>query len=77
MNGNYLVSSRVKSPVQVSNKPTKFSTGPDKTMRTVEMDKGIQQPITTRETAPSITLGTSPSNIVAAGPSTNTQVGGM
>ena len=57
MDGQYLVSTRIKSPVQAMNKPTQFNSGPDSTTRTVELDKGIQQPVTTRETAPSITLG--------------------
>jgi hypothetical protein len=57
MDGQYLVSTRIKSPVQVENKPTPSTSGTDSTTRTVELDKGIQQPITTRETASSITLG--------------------
>lgn len=57
MDGKYLISTRIKSPVQAVSKPTQFTTGADKTIRSVELDKGIQQPITTRETAPSITLG--------------------
>jgi hypothetical protein len=57
MNGKYLVSSPIKSPVRVTNKPTNFLAGPDKTMRTAELEKGFVQPMTTRETAPSITLG--------------------
>ena len=54
---NYLVSSPIKSPVLATNKPTQFAAGPDKTMRTAEMEKGFVQPTTTRETSPSITLG--------------------
>jgi len=54
---NYLVSSSIKAPVLATSKPTKFSGSPDKTMRTAEMEKGFVQPMTTRETAPSITLG--------------------
>lgn len=57
MDGKYLVSTRITSPVQTVSKPTQFTTGADKTIRTVELDKGIQQPTNTRETAPSITLG--------------------
>jgi hypothetical protein len=57
MEGDYLVSTRIKSPVQAINEPTKFSPGPDKTTRNAELEKGFTQPVTTRETAPSLTLG--------------------
>jgi hypothetical protein len=57
MDGQYLVSSPIKAPVQAINKPTQFTAGPDATTRTVELDKGIQQPVTSRETSSSITLG--------------------
>jgi mannitol/fructose-specific phosphotransferase system IIA component len=57
MDGQYLVSSPIKSNIQAINKPTQFSPGADKTTRTVEMDKGFVQPMNTRETTPSITLG--------------------
>ena len=57
MDGQYLVSTRIKSPVQVENKPTQLTSGPDSTTRTVELDKGMTQPTTSRETASSITLG--------------------
>lgn len=57
MAGEYLVSTDITAPVQALNKPTQFSSGPDSTTRTVELDKGMTQPTTSRETASSITLG--------------------
>jgi hypothetical protein len=57
MNGQYLISSPIKSSVRAINKPTQFTSGTDSTARTVELDKRIQQPVTSRETSSSITLG--------------------
>ena len=57
MDGKYLVSSPVTSNIQASAAPTKRAPAPDKTARTTELQTGIQQPMITRQTAPSITLG--------------------
>lgn len=57
MDGQHLIASDVTSPVRSFDKPTPMQ-APDKTMRTVEMEKGMTHPEFTRQTAPSITLGT-------------------
>lgn len=57
MDGQFLIKSRIQSPVQSYTKPTKGSAPVDKTARTVELEKGMQPPMLTRETSPSITLG--------------------
>lgn len=57
MDGMHLVASRVKSPVRSYDRPTLDAPPADKTIRTAELEKGMQQPMVTRQTAPSITLG--------------------
>ena len=56
MEGKHLISSPITSPVRSFNMPTPPSV-PDRTPRTVELEKGMSQPSYTRETAPSISLG--------------------
>lgn len=58
MDGQYLVKSSVKAPILSVSKPTPTLQPADTTIRTAELTKGMQPPMTTRETAPSITLGT-------------------
>ena len=58
MNGDYLVKSDINSPVIAVNKPTMGSPAPDKTTRTVELEKGMAPQMNTRENTPSLTLGT-------------------
>lgn len=58
MNGDYLIKADVDSPVKVVTKPTIGSPAPDKTVRTVELEKGMAPQMNTRETTPSLTLGT-------------------
>lgn len=57
MNGQYLVSSPVTSPVKSFNKPTPTTALTDTTTRTTELEKGMAQQSFSRESAPSITLG--------------------
>jgi len=57
MNGDYLIKSQVSSPVVSYNKPTMGAPAPDKTPRTVELEKGMAPQMNTRQTTPSITMG--------------------
>jgi hypothetical protein len=55
---DYLVKSDVSSPVQVESKPTMGAPAADNTSRTTELEKGMATQMNTRETTPSLTLGT-------------------
>lgn len=57
MNGKYLISSPVTSPVKSVSKPTPTTAITDKTARTVELERGMAQPSFTRESSPSVSLG--------------------